>query len=191
MIGWSDTDVYSWGPRYLTTAVPFLFILSVSGIKAIADRWLHCRMRSVVWVFTGFIGVASFSIQLLSMLGWEETEKYQGKSGHQIVQRASNLWRMSVEGNPWAPHENAGKRLFLYQMLDEQTNQNGEVVTLDVKVKRLYEGFSIWPVTVGYSLKWGTWVVVLLASLNFIGVLVLGYLCFFAKNLSFARRDKA
>ena len=175
MFGIGDADTFSWGPRYLTTTVPFLFILSVPAIKAIADRWAHYRKYSVVWVFTVFIGVASFSIQLLSVLGWEETEKYQGRSRNQIVQRASNLWRMSVDGNPWAPHENAEKQLFVYQMLNEQTNQGGELISQDIRAKRLYEGFSIWPVTVGYSLKWGTWVVVLLASLNFIGVLVLGY----------------
>ena len=76
-------------------------------------------------------------------------------------------------------------------MLNEQTNQGGELISQDIQAKRLYEGFSIWPVTVGYSLKWDTWVVVLLASLNFIGVLALGYFCFSPKNLSFGRWGKA
>lgn len=171
-------DPASWGPRFLTTAVPFLFLMSVPALKFIGQRWSGTIFSSPVKVIMIAVVVLGFFIQVLSVLGWEETETYQGHSTNQITQRASNLWSITIDGNPFNPRSNVERPLFKNSLITEPTNKDGQLITHEFRVKELYEGFSLWPVTLGYSLRLGTGIVCIVIMVSFLACISLGVLAY-------------
>ena len=174
ILTWGNLDWASWGPRYLTTAVPFLFLLAVPTIVKILD--LNAKFPMFWKGVLMSVVACSLSFQLLSAIGWDETETYQGKRDSHLSQRLRNIWTVSTEGNPLAPHLNLRRPLFEEYTLEEETNVEGVVVASTVSVQQLYEGLALWPVTVGYVLKWPTWKVLFAMMVNAGGAILVGYM---------------
>lgn len=180
ILTWGVLDGASWGPRYLTATVPFLFLLSVPAILRVAG---YCASRNanrftLKGLSLAVIVIISGFIQILSVLGWDETEMYQGHSRNHIIQRAQNIWNISFHGNPLAPHQTRERALLADKKVEEVTNKNGELEAIKVDISSLYEGFALWPVTLGYALGWSTWKTGSVILINLASVCFFGFLCF-------------